>query len=181
MWVSQRVSILSMRIDIFATGQHIWLGAQPSCPVADQVVESREVLRPTDLVMHELLSGCEVLEVLMVGEHKHDMCRALEVVAPLSEGLEYGKQFLIVDLVVELHRLHAAQVESDWVDVTIVRGDLGDYHGNRIVRSISFNNNGIIRVKMRQDGGLGEGSLEGFKHIGVVGAPSERGVLAGEA
>jgi len=50
--------------------------------------------------MHELLSGCEVLEVLMVGEHKHDMCRALEVVAPLSEGLEYGKQFLIIDLVV---------------------------------------------------------------------------------
>jgi len=36
----------------------------------------------------------------MVGEHKHNMCRALEVVVPLSEGLEYGQQFLIIDLVV---------------------------------------------------------------------------------
>jgi len=34
---------------------------------------------------------------------------------------------------------------------------------------------------MRQDGSLGEGSLEGFKHLGVVRAPSEWGVLAGEA
>src|SRR5882724_10748594 len=34
---------------------------------------------------------------------------------------------------------------------------------------------------MCQDGGLGEGSLEGFEHLGVVRAPSEWGVLAGEA
>src|SRR5882724_9752819 len=113
MGVSQCVSILSTRIDIFVMGQHIWLGAQLSGTVADQVVEPREVLRPTDLSTCELLSGCEVLKVLMVREHKHDMCRALEVVAPLSEGLEYGEQFLIVDLVVELHWLHAARVEHD--------------------------------------------------------------------
>src|SRR5882724_9381010 len=104
MWVSQHISILSMRIDIFAMGQGIWLGAQPSCLIVDQVVEPREVLQPMDLAMHELLSGCEVLEVLMVREHEHDMCRALEVVAPLLEGLEYGEQFLIIDLVVELCR-----------------------------------------------------------------------------
>src|SRR5882724_6759918 len=108
MWVSQCISILSTRIDIFMMGQHIWLGTQLSCPIVDQVVEFREVLEPKDLAMCELLSGCEVLKVLMVREHKHDMCRALEVVAPLSEGLEYGEQFLIVDLVVELHWLHAA-------------------------------------------------------------------------
>src|SRR5882724_9125283 len=108
MRVSQCISILSTRIDIFAMGQRVWLGAQPSCTVADQVIESREVLRPTDLETHELLSGGKVLEVLMVGEHEHNMCRALEVVAPLLEGLEYGEQFLIVDLIVELCRLHAA-------------------------------------------------------------------------
>src|SRR5882724_11755083 len=34
---------------------------------------------------------------------------------------------------------------------------------------------------MHQDGGLGEGSLEGFECLSVVGAPSEWGVLAGEA
>src|SRR5882724_10497239 len=107
MWVSQCISILSPRIDIFTTGQWIWLGTQPSCMVADQVVESREVLQPTDLATRELLSGCKILEVLMVVEHKHDMCRALEVDTPLSEGLEYCKQLFVIDLVVELHWLHA--------------------------------------------------------------------------
>src|SRR5882724_11592469 len=107
MGVSQRVSIFSPRIDIFRMGQHIWLGTQPSCTVADQVVEPREVLRPTDLATHDLLGGCEVLKVLVIGKHEYDMGRALEVVVPLSEGLEYCKQFLIIDLVVELCWLHA--------------------------------------------------------------------------
>src|SRR5882724_6636289 len=85
------------------------------------------------------------------------MCRALEVVAPLSEGLEYGEQFLVVDLVV------------------------GDDRSNRIVRSVSLNNNGVVRVEMCQDGGLCEGRFEGFKCLGVVGAPDEWGILSGEA
>jgi len=42
-------------------------------------------------------------------------------------------------------------VEHDWVDVTIIRGDLGDDFCDCIVRSVSFNNNGIIRVEMHQD------------------------------
>ena len=67
------------------------------------------------------------------------------------------------------------------MDVAIVRGDLGDDCCNRIVRSISFNNNRIVRVEMHQDGSLGEGSLEGLKHLVVVGAPGEWGVLACEA
>src|SRR5882724_4040916 len=109
------------------------------------------------------------------------MCRDLEVVAPLSEGLEYGEQFLVVDLIVELCWLHAAGVEGDQVDVAIVGGDLGDDHSDRIVRSVSLNHNGVVRVEMCQDGGLCEGRFEGFKRLGVVGAPDEQGILLGEA
>src|SRR5882724_4546473 len=108
MRVSQRISILSTWVDIFAMGQHIWLGAQPSCPIADQVVESREVLRPTDLATRDLLGGCKVFEVLVIREHEYDMCTALEVVVPLLEGLEYCEQLFVVDLIVELRWLHAA-------------------------------------------------------------------------
>jgi len=60
------------------------------------------------------------------------------------------------------------------------RGDLGDDRSNCIVRSVSLNNNRIVRVEMCQDGGLGESCLEGFECLGVVGAPDEWGVLAGE-
>ena len=48
-----------------------------------------------DLATCELLSGCKVLEVFVIKEHEYDMCRALEVVAPLSEGLEYCEQLLV--------------------------------------------------------------------------------------
>src|SRR5882724_1979832 len=109
------------------------------------------------------------------------MCRALEVVAPLSEGLEYGKQFFVVDLVVEFRWLHAAGVECDRVDVTIIGGDLGDDRSDCIVRSVSLNDNGVVRVEMRQDRGLCEGCFKGFKRFGVVGAPDERGILSGKA
>src|SRR5882724_7270302 len=107
MGVSQRVSILSTWIDIFTMGQRIWFGTQSSCTVADQVVEPREVLRPTDLATCELLGGCEVLKVLVIGKYEYNMCRSLEVVVPLSEGLEYSKQLLVIDLIVELCWLHA--------------------------------------------------------------------------
>src|SRR5882724_4738737 len=103
MWVSQCISILSIRVNVFTIGQCIWLGTQPSCAVPDQVVETREVLQPTDFVTGELLGGSKVLEVLVIREDKYHMCRAFHVVAPLSEGLKDGEQFLITDLVVELH------------------------------------------------------------------------------
>jgi len=60
-------------------------------------------------------------------------------------------------------------------------GDLRDDRCNRIVRSVSFNNNGVNRVEMCQDGCLCKGCLEGCECFGVIGAPGERGVLAGEA
>ena len=60
-----------------------------------------------DLAMCELLGGRKVFEVLVIREHEYDMCRALEVVAPLSEGFEYGELFFVIDLIVELHQLHA--------------------------------------------------------------------------
>jgi len=52
--------------------------------------------------MSELLGCCKVLEVLVIREHKYDMCRTLQVVAPLSEGLKDSQQLLVVDLVVDL-------------------------------------------------------------------------------
>jgi len=69
-------------------------------------------------------------------------------------------------------------VEHDQVDIPIVRGDLGDNSCNHIIRSISFNNNQIIRVEMCQDRCLGNGVFEGPERLDVVRAPYERSVLA---
>ena len=86
-----------------------------------------------------------------------------------------------LDLVVELDWLHAVGVEHDWVEVTIVGRNLGDDCCDRIVRSISLNHNGIIRVEMHQNGCLCKGMFEGLKCHSVVGTPDEWCVLVGEA
>jgi len=66
------------------------------------------------------------------------------------------------------------------VDVAIVGGDLGDDHSDHIVRSVSFNDNEIIRLKCTKMGAWVKAVLRVFKHHGVIGAPGEQGVLAGE-
>ena len=76
--------------------------------IANQVIESREVGWPMDLVTSELLGGCKVFEVLVIGEHEYNMSRAFQVVTPLSEGLKDGEQLFVIDLIVELCWLHAA-------------------------------------------------------------------------
>ena len=88
--VSKCISIFSPRIDIFTMGQHIWFGTQPSCTVVNQVVEYRKVFWPTDLAKSELLGGHEVLQVLVIGQHKYNVCWPFQGVAPLLEGLEDG-------------------------------------------------------------------------------------------
>jgi len=60
-------------------------------------------------------------------------------------------------------------------DVAIIGGDLRDDRCNRIVRSVSFNNNGVNRVEMCQDGCLCKGCLEGCECFGVIG-PQVNGV-----
>jgi len=61
-----------------------------------------------DLAMDKLFGGHEVLEVLVIGEDAYNMCRAFQVVVPLSEGLKDGEQLLVIDLIVELGQLHPA-------------------------------------------------------------------------
>jgi len=62
--------------------------------VADQVIETRKIFQPTDLEMGELLGGCEVLKVLVIGEHEYDVGRALQVVALLLESLKIASSSL---------------------------------------------------------------------------------------
>ena len=58
-------------------------------------------------MMGELLDGHKVLQILVVRQNKYHMCQSVQVVAPLFEGLEYGQDILVIDLVVEVSRLHA--------------------------------------------------------------------------
>ena len=52
---------------------------------------------------------------------------------PLPEHFEDCQKFLVVDLIVELSWLHSSGEESNWVQVAIFGGDLGDDSNNSII------------------------------------------------
>ena len=61
----------------------------------------------------------------MVPHHINWSWRSLEVVVPYLKSFENGKQFLVVDIVVEFGGCKGAGVESNGVDFIVRRG----YHG----------------------------------------------------
>ena len=67
------------------------------------------------------------------------------------------------------------QVEHNQVNVAIIGGDLGDDCCNHIKSSVSFNNYGIIRVEMCQDGCLCKVRLRVSNTL-VWSAPQVKGV-----
>ena len=69
MGVSQCIHIVTSGVHVFPACEVIRLSAKASCPIADEVVEPREVLRPPDLSSSELFVGGKVFKVLVVGEY----------------------------------------------------------------------------------------------------------------
>ena len=67
--VSQHIHIITTRVHIVLSGESIRLCPEMSCMVLNEVVESRQVLRPTDLSASELFRRGEVFEVFVIREY----------------------------------------------------------------------------------------------------------------
>ena len=65
-------------------------------------------------------------------------------------------------VVIQLGCSEHSRIESDWVDFTI-RTCGGKDTSNCVVRGISFNNEGHIRLIVGKDGSCHEGYFEGIK------------------
>lgn len=66
-------------IHIGMSGKSIGFGAKLAGMVVDGVVESREVFRPLCLPSGEYFGSCEVLQILVVGDHEDYMVCAFQV------------------------------------------------------------------------------------------------------
>ncbi|KIM65442.1 hypothetical protein SCLCIDRAFT_112672 [Scleroderma citrinum Foug A] len=129
---------------------------------ADQKVELREELQPMSLAVGEDLGGGKVFQVLVIGDHIHWSCRALEVVMPVAEGLKDRKEFLVMSVIIQLWRGHGVGVECNRSEFTIGACD-GEDASNSIVRGISFNSERSIRDPMSKDRSRGKGLLQGIE------------------
>lgn len=73
--------------------------------VADLEFVLSEEFRPSDLSSCQLLRGCEVSQVFVVREDDQSRC-SLRVYSPVHKRGNYGKQFLVMNVVVQFRGSH---------------------------------------------------------------------------
>ena len=83
---------------------------------------------------------------------------AFEVVAPVPECLEDGKEFLIVGVIVQLRSSQGLGVVHDWANFSVSTGNRQDA-SDGVVGGISFHDDRGIRNKVGEYGCSGEGML----------------------
>ena len=64
----------------------------------------------------ELLSGTEILEVLVISIYDDGMLRSFQIMTPMLKHRNNSQQFLIVDVVVTLCSSELARPDCDRVD-----------------------------------------------------------------
>ena len=89
-------------VDAPMASEGIRLCSEASRAEADGEVELGEVLQPAGLTAGQDLGAGEVLQVLVVGDHINRRGGALEVVAPVLEGLKDGQQLLVMGIIIQL-------------------------------------------------------------------------------
>ena len=156
------VAIPPFGVDVPASSERVGFGAQTPRAEADDEIELGEVLGPTGLTTGEDLSGGEVLQVLVVRNHVDRSTGTFKKVSPDTEGIEDGKEFLLMSIVVEFRSTESAGMESHGVDFSGVSFNRQD-GSESIVGGIGLNNDRSVRNPVGQDGGGGERRLQSFK------------------
>ncbi|KAG6892358.1 hypothetical protein C0992_000795 [Termitomyces sp. T32_za158] len=100
-------------VDVGSPGQGVRFCSESSRAVVDGEVVFGENFGPTGLATAELFSCGKVLEVVVVRVDLNTVPGSLEVGTPLLESFDNGKEFLIVDVVVEFGVNHRPGVEGD--------------------------------------------------------------------
>ena len=109
------------------------------------------------------------------------MRRAFQVGAPVFEGLVDREEFLVVDFVVELRGEHRPRVVRDRVKIVVAGCHLRQDGGDRVVRPVGLNDNGVRGVEVREDGSGGERVLQRFEGRLALWTPNEGGVFPRES
>ena len=108
-------------------------------------VEIGKVNKPAGLSMVEGLGGVEVSEVFVVGEDLYGEWGSMEVVSPGFQGLNDGKEFSVVDVVVSFY--WGEQLGQVGAGVPLaMRVGLKEDHTRSIFGGISHNGKGGSKV-----------------------------------
>ena len=159
-------------VDIPASSEGIRLSSEASGAETNDEVELGEELRPAGLLPSQELSGCKVLQVLVVGDDVNQSYGAFKIVAPGPKSLVDSEELLVMGVIVELRGGQSPGIVGDRSDL-LVRTMNGENASDGIVRGICLYNDRSVRNPMGEDGSRGEGFSEFLKDgaTGVMEVP----------
>ena len=113
------VSIPPFRIDVPSSSESIQFCAEMTRTEPDDKVELGKVLGPLHLPLGQYLGGRKILKVFMIRNNVDGIGQTFQVVLPNLESFEDGKQFLVMCVIVQLHRSESARVKGNWMNFII--------------------------------------------------------------
>ena len=106
-------SIPPFRIDILLSSESIQFGAEMTRAESDDKVELGEVLRLLHLPPGQHLGSRKILKILMIYNNINGIGWTFQIVLPNLEGFKDGKQFLVMYVIVQLHRSKSTRVKDN--------------------------------------------------------------------
>jgi len=95
------------------SSESIRFGAETTRAEPDDKVELEEVLRPLHLPPGQYLGSRKILKVLMIHNNVNGIGWTFQIVLPILESFEDGKQFLVMCVVIQLCYSESARVKSN--------------------------------------------------------------------
>ena len=141
-----RIECISLFKEIFwATCQSIQLIIDLVEMISDAIVESRQKLTSTSLMMTQLLSWHEILKIFVIRDHLNRIDKVFKLWSSFLESANNDHEFFIVDLVVTLDWIMLLQKVNDWMKnfiLIILKENVFEH----IVQSINFYHNLMIWI-----------------------------------
>ena len=106
-------SIPLFRIDVPSSSESIWFYAKMTRAEPDDKVELGEVLRLPHLPPGQYLGNGKILKILIICNNVNGIGRTFQIVLPNLEGFKDGKQFLVMYVIVQLHRSKSTRVKDN--------------------------------------------------------------------
>ncbi len=108
-----------------------------------------QFLSPSDLPRAQVFCSHEALGVVVIFKHEDFILAAFEVVLPSFNGFNNCQQFTIVSLIPSLSKNHLSGKKSYWMpSARIIQSQLTENSINSIARSIRFNSDRTLRIKI---------------------------------
>ncbi len=146
-----RIECISLLKKIFwATCQSIQLIINLVEMISDVIVESRQKLTSTSLMMTQLLSWHEIFKIFIIYDHLDRINRVFKLWSSFLKSANNDHKFFIIDLVVTLDWVMLLQKVSDWMKnliLIVLRKNVFEY----IVQSINFYHNLMIWIIMMKN------------------------------